>query len=58
MYIPDRKPRDYDTNQVGATETLAHGFYTMSKVMEAEGVKGKGIIVTGPPSCYVARMVF
>eukprot|EP01128_Nolandella_sp_AFSM9_P002719 TRINITY_DN130_c2_g1_i1.p1 TRINITY_DN130_c2_g1~~TRINITY_DN130_c2_g1_i1.p1 ORF type:complete len:494 (-),score=124.14 TRINITY_DN130_c2_g1_i1:221-1594(-) len=56
-HITLRNPRDFNSPHIGATETLAHGFYSMTKVMTGEGVSGKGLIVTGGPSAYVARMV-
>lgn len=55
--IAARNPEDYDSKHVGMTETLAHGFYTCASLFNKMGWTGKAIILTGPPSGYVARMV-
>jgi len=55
--IPPRNPNDYDSQHVGMTETVAHGFYTVATTFNKLGYTGKAIILTGPPSGYVPRMV-
>jgi len=55
--IARRNPDDYDSKHVGMTETLAHGFYTTASLFNKMGYTGKAIVLTGPPSGYVVRMI-
>jgi len=56
-FIARRDPSDFDSSIVGMTETMAHGFYTISTKFQELGYTGKAIVLTGPPSGYVARMI-
>jgi len=56
-FLSKRKPQKYNSNHVGMTETLALGSYEMAKNFSRIGFTGKCIVITGPPSGYVARMV-
>jgi pyruvate kinase len=55
--IARRNPDDFDSKHVGMTETLAHGFYTTASLFKKLGYTGKAIVLTGPPSGYVVRMI-
>jgi len=55
--MPPRNPSDYDSQHLGMTETVAHGFYTIAKLFGKLGYTGKAIVLTGPPSGYVCRMI-
>jgi len=56
-FLLNRKPHQYNSKHPGMTETLALASYEMAKNFERIGFQGKCIVVTGPPSGYVARMV-
>jgi len=56
--LPPRKPESFHSHHLGMTEAMATGAYVMSHMMvDAIQWTGKIIVVTGPPSGYVARMV-
>lgn len=56
--MPPRNLDSMNSQHVGMTETIATGAFVMSHMMNSK-IKwpGKLIVVTGPPSGYVARMV-
>jgi pyruvate kinase len=56
-FIAKRNPSDFDSGVLGMTETMSHGFYTIANKFNQLGYTGKAIVLTGPPSGYVARMV-
>jgi len=55
--MPKRNPRDFCSKHVALTETVALGSYEMAVNFSCIGFTGKIIIVTGPPTGYVGRMV-
>jgi len=55
--IPVRNPADFDSRALGMTEATAHGLYTVASMFKTLGYSGKVIVLSGPPSGYVARMV-
>jgi len=52
-----RNPRDFVSKHLALTETVALGSYEMSLNFKTLGYTGKIIVITGPPSAYVGRMV-
>jgi len=56
--LPPRSVDNFHSRHLGMTETIATGAFVMSHMM-VDNMKwnGKIIVVTGPPSGYVARMV-
>jgi pyruvate kinase len=57
QHLPARNPRDFTSKHVGLTETIALGSYEMAVNFKTLGFKGKIIVITGPPTGYVGRMV-
>jgi len=55
--IATRNPNNFDSQHVGMTEVMAHGFYTVANMFNQQSYSGKAIVLTGPPSGYVARMI-
>jgi len=55
--IPRRDPADFDSSAFGMTEAMSHGLYTVASLFEKLKYSGKVIVLSGPPSGYVARMV-
>jgi pyruvate kinase len=55
--IPVRNPKDYVSKHIALTESIALGAYEISQNFEKVGFTGKVIVITGPPSAYVGRMV-
>jgi len=55
--IASRNPDQFDSRHVGMTEVMSHGFYTVAGLFNRQGYSGKAIVLTGPPSGYVARMI-
>jgi len=39
------------------TEVMSHGFYAVAGMFNRQNYNGKAIVLTGPPSGYVARMI-
>jgi len=56
-HMGKRKPEVFQSHHVGMTETTAMGCFTMAQLWPKLGWTGKVLVVTGPPSGYVARMV-
>jgi len=56
--LPERKPESFHSRHLGMTEAMATGAFVMSHMMATNiHWSGKIIVVAGPPSGYVARMV-
>jgi len=56
-HLPSRRPGEFCSKHVAMTETIALGTYEMAISFLRIGYTGKIIVVTGPPSGYVCRMV-
>jgi len=56
-HLARKKPESLQSTHVGMTETTAMGCFTMAQEWQQIGWTGKVVVVTGPPSGYVARMV-
>jgi len=52
-----RNPHDWLSKHVALTESIALGSYEIMQNFSCSGFKGKVIVITGPPSGYVGRMV-
>jgi len=54
-----RNPSDFDSKHIGMTEVMAHGFYEVANLFPGQGwlPGGRAIVLTGPPSGYVCRMI-
>jgi len=55
--LQTRRPSEYNSKRVGLTETISLAIYHMTLNYDHLGWTGKCIVITGPPSGYVARMV-
>jgi len=55
--IPVRNPKDWCSKHVALTESIALGAQDIIQNFEKIGWTGKVIVITGPPSAYVGRMV-
>jgi len=55
--MPPRNPHDWVSKHVALTESIALGSYEIMQNYVKTGFHGKVIVVTGPPSGYVGRMV-
>jgi pyruvate kinase len=55
--MPVRNPKDWVSKHIALTESIALGAYEISQNFEKIGFTGKVIVITGPPSAYVGRMV-
>jgi pyruvate kinase len=55
--MPARNPHDWLSKHVALTESIALGSYEIMKNFSTCGMQGKVIVITGPPSAYVGRMV-
>lgn len=55
-FIP-RNLKDFNSKHVAMTETIAMGVYQMAQGFAGLGFTGKILVITGPPSGYVCRMV-
>jgi pyruvate kinase len=55
--LPPRNPHDWVSKHVALTESIALGSYEIMQNYPRCGFVGKVIVVTGPPSAYVGRMV-
>jgi len=57
-HMGSRDPSNYISNHQGYTETLGVGTFSMVKeLIQLEGMSAKVVVITNPPSGYVARMV-
>jgi len=56
-HFSPRNIRDFSSNHVAMTETIAMGVYQMAQSFSGLGFTGKILVITGPPSGYVCRMV-
>jgi pyruvate kinase len=55
--VPSRNPHDWVSKHVALTESIALGSYEIAQGFPKAGFIGKVIVITGPPSGYVGRMV-
>jgi pyruvate kinase len=55
--MPVRNPKDWVSKHVALTESIALGSHEITQNFEKIGYTGKVIVITGPPSAYVGRMV-
>jgi pyruvate kinase len=55
--MPIRNPKDWISKHVALTESIALGAHEVTQNFEKIGYTGKVIVITGPPSAYVGRMV-
>jgi len=55
--LGSRNPQDWLSKHVALTESIALGSYEIMQNYSKIGFKGKVIVITGPPSAYVGRMV-
>jgi len=55
--MPLRNPKDWISKHVALTESIALGSHEITQNFEKIGYTGKVIVITGPPSAYVGRMV-
>jgi len=55
--MPPRNPHDWVSKHVALTESIALGSYEIMQNYPRCGFNGKVIVITGPPSAYVGRMV-
>jgi len=55
--MPSRNPNDWVSKHVALTESIALGSYQIMQNFPKSGFHGKVIVITGPPSGYVGRMV-
>jgi len=55
--MPSRNPNDWVSKHVALTESIALGSYQITQNFPKSGFHGKVIVITGPPSGYVGRMV-
>jgi pyruvate kinase len=55
--MPPRNPHDWVSKHVALTESIALGSYQIMQNYAKSGFHGKAIVITGPPSAYVGRMV-
>jgi pyruvate kinase len=55
--MPSRNPHDWVSKHVALTENIALGSYEIMQNFQKSGFHGKIIVITGPPSGYVGRMV-
>lgn len=56
-HLLKRKPESFESAHLGMTEITSMGCFTMAHLWPQLGWTGKVVVVTGPPSGYVARMV-
>jgi len=56
-HLPPMNPKDFNSKHVAMTETIALGSFEMALNFTRIGFTGKIIVVAGPPSGYVTRMV-
>eukprot|EP01123_Difflugia_compressa_P012682 TRINITY_DN5530_c0_g1_i1.p1 TRINITY_DN5530_c0_g1~~TRINITY_DN5530_c0_g1_i1.p1 ORF type:complete len:534 (+),score=127.60 TRINITY_DN5530_c0_g1_i1:106-1602(+) len=56
-HLPKRDPTQYLSQHAALTETVALGSYEMALNFVKTKFSGKILVVTGPPSGYVGRMV-
>jgi len=55
--MPPRNPHDWVSKHVALTESICLGSYEIMQNYPKSGFHGKVIVITGPPSGYVGRMV-
>jgi pyruvate kinase len=55
--MPVRNPKDWVSKHIALTESIALGAQDITQNFEKVGWTGKVIVITGPPSAYVCRMV-
>jgi pyruvate kinase len=55
--IQNRNPKDFISKHVALTESIALGAHEITQNFEKVAWTGKVIVITGPPSAYVGRMV-
>jgi len=52
-----RNPKDWVSKHIALTESIALGAHEVQQGFDKIGYTGKVIVITGPPSAYVGRMV-